>query len=186
MRMAEKQGFEAPLREWRQTPDAIRQAVLEQGFSHKLNSFVQSFDSQVLAATSLLIPLMEFLPADDPRVEGTVRSTLDHLTADGLVYRYIGDDGLPGKEGAFVLCTFWLVDALVMSGQLDKAEGVLSGALEHASPLGLFAEEIDPETGDQLGNYPQAFSHIGLMSSALRLGWALATKRAAEAKEEGE
>lgn len=181
IRMAETVGFDAPLEEWKRTGAAIRRAILERGFSQTLNSFVQALDSEVLDATSLLIPVLGFLPPDDPRVRGTIEATLDHLTVDGLVYRYTGDDGLPGKEGAFVLCTFWLVDALVMSGQLGKAEELLLGILEHASPLGLFAEEIDPESGDQLGNYPQAFSHVGLMSSALRLGWALATKRAAQA-----
>ena len=181
IRMAETVGFDAPLEEWKRTGAAIRRAILERGFSQTLNSFVQALDSEVLDATSLLIPVLGFLPPDDPRVRGTIEATLDHLTVDGLVYRYTGDDGLPGKEGAFVLCTFWLVDALVMSGQLEKAEELLLGILEHASPLGLFAEEIDPESGDQLGNYPQAFSHVGLMSSALRLGWALATKRAAQA-----
>ena len=181
IRMAETMGFDAPLEEWKRTAAAIRRAILERGFSQTLNSFVQALDSEVLDATSLLIPVLGFLPPDDPRVRGTIEATLDHLTVDGLVYRYTGDDGLPGKEGAFVLCTFWLVDALVLSGQLGKAEELLLGILEHASPLGLFAEEIDPESGDQLGNYPQAFSHVGLMSSALRLGWALATKRAAQA-----
>ena len=181
IRMAETVGFDAPLEEWKRTAAAIRRAILERGFSQTLNSFVQALDSEVLDATSLLIPVLGLLPPDDPRVRGTIEATLDHLTVDGLVYRYTGDDGLPGKEGAFVLCTFWLVDALVLSGQLEKAEELLLGILEHASPLGLFAEEIDPESGDQLGNYPQAFSHIGLMSSALRLGWALATKRAAQA-----
>ena len=181
IRMAETMGFDAPLEEWKRTGAAIRRAILERGFSQTLNSFVQALDSEVLDATSLLIPVLGFLPPDDPRVRGTIEATLDHLTVDGLVYRYTGDDGLPGKEGAFVLCTFWLVDALVMSGQLGEAEELLLGILEHASPLGLFAEEIDPESGDQLGNYPQAFSHVGLMSSALRLGWALATKRAAQA-----
>lgn len=181
IRMAETVGFDAPLEEWKRTGAAIRRAILERGFSQTLNSFVQALDSEVLDATSLLIPVLGFLPPDDPRVRGTIEATLDHLTVDGLVYRYTGDDGLPGKEGAFVLCTFWLVDALVLSGQLGKAEELLLGILEHASPLGLFAEEIDPESGDQLGNYPQAFSHVGLMSSALRLGWALATKRAAQA-----
>jgi len=181
IRMAETVGFDAPLEEWKRTAAAIRRAILERGFSQTLNSFVQALDSEVLDATSLLIPVLGLLPPDDPRVRGTIEATLDHLTVDGLVYRYTGDDGLPGKEGAFVLCTFWLVDALVLSGQLGKAEELLLGILEHASPLGLFAEEIDPESGDQLGNYPQAFSHVGLMSSALRLGWALATKRAAQA-----
>jgi GH15 family glucan-1,4-alpha-glucosidase len=180
IKMAEKQGFDAPLRQWKETRKAIGQATLKRGFNQRLNSFVQSFDSDVLDATSLLIPVMGFLPPDDPRVQGTIDATLNHLTDNGLVYRYVGDDGLPGQEGTFVLCTFWLVDALVLAGQLDKAEELLLGILEHASPLGLLAEEIDPTSGDLLGNYPQAFSHIGLMNSALRLGWAVATKRAAK------
>lgn len=184
LKMAETQGFEAPLEEWKRSRAAVRKAILERGFNQRLNSFVQAFDSEVLDASSLLIPVLGFLPPDDPRVQGTIEATLQHLTVDGLVYRYVGDDGLPGKEGTFVLCTFWLVDALVLSGQLEKAEELLLGILEHASPLGLFAEQIDPGSGDQLGNYPQAFSHIGLMSSALRLGWALATKRAARAGKE--
>lgn len=180
IKMAEKQGFDAPLQQWKETRKAIRQAILKRGFNQRLNSFVQSFDSDVLDATSLLIPVMGFLPPDDPRVQGTIDATLNHLTDNALVYRYVGDDGLPGQEGTFVLCTFWLVDALVLAGQLDKAEELLLGILEHASPLGLLAEEIDPTSGNLLGNYPQAFSHIGLMNSALRLGWAVATKRAAK------
>ncbi|MCK4989855.1 MAG: glycoside hydrolase family 15 protein, partial [Bacteroidales bacterium] len=112
IRMAETMGFDAPLEEWKRTGAAIRRAILERGFSETLNSFVQALDSEVLDATSLLIPVLGFLPPDDPRVRGTIEATLDHLTVDGLVYRYTGDDGLPGKEGAFVLCTFWLVDAL--------------------------------------------------------------------------
>ena len=184
IKLADKYGFEAPLDDWKKTRQEIREAILKRGFNEKLNSFVQSFDSKVLDATSLLIPVMGFLPPDDPRVEGTLRATLEHLTSDGLVYRYLGDDGLPGQEGAFVLCTFWLVDALVLAGELQKAEELLLGLLDHISPLGLLAEELDPVSGQQLGNFPQAFSHIGLMNSALRLGWALAKQRAIEAREE--
>ena len=184
IKLADKYAFEAPLDDWKRTRQEIREAILERGFNEKLNSFVQSFDSKVLDATSLLIPVMGFLPPDDPRVEGTLRATLEHLTSDGLVYRYLGDDGLPGQEGAFVLCTFWLVDALVLAGELQKAEELLLGLLDHISPLGLLAEELDPVSGQQLGNFPQAFSHIGLMNSALRLGWALAKQRAIEAREE--
>jgi len=184
IKLADKYAFEAPLDDWKRTRQEIREAILERGFNEKLNSFVQSFESKVLDATSLLIPVMGFLPPDDPRVEGTLRATLEHLTSDGLVYRYLGDDGLPGQEGAFVLCTFWLVDALVLAGELQKAEELLLGLLDHISPLGLLAEELDPVSGQQLGNFPQAFSHIGLMNSALRLGWALAKQRAIEAREE--
>jgi GH15 family glucan-1,4-alpha-glucosidase len=176
MKIAEQRGFEAPVEKWRRTRKAIRQAILERGFSQKLNSFVQAFESEVLDATSLLIPVMGFLPPDDPRIQGTIEATLNDLTVNGLVYRYLGDDGLPGREGAFVLCTFWLADALTLSGQVDRAQELFLNILEYASPLGLFAEEIDPASGHQLGNYPQAFSHIGLMNSALRLGWAKGRK----------
>jgi GH15 family glucan-1,4-alpha-glucosidase len=183
--LAEKGGFEAPLQRWTGTREEIRQAILERGFNQKQNSFVQSFGSQALDATSLLIPVVGFLPPDDTQVQRTIEATLQHLTVNGLVHRYLGDDGLPGQEGAFVLCTFWLVDALILSGQVEKAEELFLNALHYISPLGLFAEEIDPESGHQLGNYPQALSHIGLMNSALRLGWARARKRAALSREEG-
>jgi GH15 family glucan-1,4-alpha-glucosidase len=184
--MAETQGLEAAsLEEWKKTREAVRQAILERGFSQKLNSFVQSYDSEVLDATSLLVPITGFLSSDDARVQGTIEATLKHLMADGLVYRYLGGDGLPGAEGTFVLCTFWLVDALTLSGQVEKAEELFSNVLNYISPLGLFAEEIDPALGQQLGNYPQAFSHIGLMKSAMRLGWAKLAKREDTNPEEG-
>ncbi len=93
-----------------------------------------------------------------------------------MVYRYEGEDGLPGKEGGFILCSFWLVDALVLSGRVEEAERTFTNLLGHISPLGLFSEEIDPDTGDLLGNFPQAFSHIGLINSALYLGRAKGRK----------
>jgi GH15 family glucan-1,4-alpha-glucosidase len=183
MQLAEQYGFHAPLEAWSKTRNDIRQAILERGFSEKLDSFVQSFDSEVLDATSLLVPILGFLPPDHPHVQGTIRATLDHLTSNGLVYRYLGDDGLLGQEGAFVLCTFWLVDALLMCGEFEQAEELFLEVLNHISPLGLLAEQIDPVSGQQLGNFPQAFSHIGLMNSALRLGWARAKQRARKAEE---
>jgi len=171
IKIAGLHGFEAPLDRWERTRREIREAILERGFNQGLNSFVQAFDSETLDATSLLIPMMGFLPFDDPRVQGTIDATLKHLMAgNGLVYRYKGEDGLPGEEGAFVLCTFWLVDALALSGRVEEAGEVFNGIMNHISPLGLFAEEVDPETGEQLGNFPQAFSHIGLVNSALYLG----------------
>ena len=117
-----------------------------------------------------MIPITGFLPPDDERVQNTIDAIIEELTTDeGFVYRYKRDDGLPGEEGAFVLCSFWLVDALALSGRLDEAEAIFESLLDHASPLGLLAEEIEPETGTHLGNFPQAFSHIGLINSAIYL-----------------
>lgn len=167
--LAEHEGFDAPFDRWEGTREEIRSTVIERGFDEKLNSFTQSFEDDALDATALLIPLTGFLPPDDDRIEGTISAVREHLATDeGLVYRY-EDDGLPGEEGAFVLCSFWLVDALTMAGRTDEAWEVFENVLEYASPLGLLAEEIDPETGELLGNFPQGFSHLGLLNSALYL-----------------
>ncbi len=168
--MVEAHHFEAPVSYWKKNRDMVREYILEDCFSKKQNSFVQSSGSEVLDATSLLIPVVEFLPCEDPRVQGTIEATLEELTTDGLVMRYNGEDGLAGGEGAFVLCTFWLVHALALSGRVLKAREIFLNVLEKASPLGLFAEEIEPVSGRQLGNFPQAFSHIGLINAALYMG----------------
>lgn len=180
IKIVKRNNFDAPLDKWERVHRKIRRAILDHGFSDERNSFVQSFDSTELDATSLLVPLLGFLPADDPRVLGTIDATLDELTENGFVRRYISDDGLPGKEGAFTLCTCWLVCALALAGRVDKAQDIFSGLLQHVSPLGLLAEEIDPETGKLLGNYPQAYSHIGLINTARYLGRALRTQNLAE------
>jgi len=113
-------------------------------------------------------PLSGFLPFDDPRVAATIDAVDDRLATDeGLVYRYDGIDGLPGGEGTFLLCSFWLVDALALTGRVETAEQRLERLIGYVSPVGLLAEEVDGDTGIQLGNYPQAFSHIGLLNSAL-------------------
>jgi GH15 family glucan-1,4-alpha-glucosidase len=167
--LAEQENFEAPLERWRDTRETIKETVLENGYDDELGSFTQAFGTQALDATGLLIPLTGFLPFDDPRVEGTIETIRDRLGAgDGLLYRYEEDD-LPGEEGAFVLCSFWLVDVLALSGRTDEAWEVFENVLSHTNSLGLLSEEIDPETGAFLGNYPQAFSHIGLINSALYL-----------------
>ena len=170
--IADEGDFEAPVEQWQETREEIKRTVLDQGFDEDLNSFVQSFDeTDTLDATGLLIPIVGFLPFDDSRVQGTIDAIDNRLvTDDGLVHRYDGDDGLPGEEGAFVLCSFWLIDALVLSGRTDEARERFENVLQYVSPLGLLAEEIDTETGTQLGNFPQAFSHIGLINSALYLG----------------
>ncbi len=178
IKIAESRGFNAPLDKWKETREEIKNAILQKGFNQKLNSFVQSFDSETLDATSFLIPLMGFLPFDDLRVQGTIDATTKQLmTKNGFVYRYQGDDGLPGKEGAFTLCSFWLINALTLSGRVEEAEKLFINISKYISPLGLLAEQIEPDTGQQLGNFPQAFSHIGLINSALYLGRAKGKKQ---------
>lgn len=171
VKIAEQGGRDAPLEAWRASMAEIQAAIIEHGYNSGLNSFTQSFDSPELDATALLIPILGFLPIDDPMVQGTIDAVMATLMSrEGLVSRYIGYDGLAGKEGAFILCTFWLVDVLALSGRVAEAERVFLGVLRYISPLGLYSEEIDIRTGELRGNYPQAFSHIGLMNSAIYLG----------------
>jgi GH15 family glucan-1,4-alpha-glucosidase len=175
LRIALRRGFAAPIARWRASRRAIREAILERGFNPRLNSFVQAFDDEeALDAANLLIPQLGFLPHRDPRVQGTIEATLRHLVSkDGLVYRYNTDDGVAGGEGAFVLCSFWLVNALALSGRVAEAEALFNRLIRYLSPLGLLAEQVDPTTGKQLGNFPQAFSHIGLINSVIYLEEAL-------------
>ncbi|MWG34202.1 glycoside hydrolase family 15 protein [Halomarina oriensis] len=156
---------------WVRTREEIHETVCERGFREEQNAFVRSFEAdEALDAACLRIPLVGFLPADDPRVQGTIDAIVDRLLVDdGLVQRYEGPDGLPGRDHAFVLCTFWLVDAMAAAGRRDAAATVLSDILDRGSSLGLFAEEIDPMNGEQLGNYPLAFAHAGLVNSVLGL-----------------
>jgi GH15 family glucan-1,4-alpha-glucosidase len=170
--LAEGFGLGGNVAEWRRARDKIRETVLEHGFNGELGAFVQSFDAAELDAANLRIPLLEFLPFDDPRVQGTIDRTLEHLTENGMVYRYLADDGLPGKEGTFGLCTFWLVDTLALSNRLDEAEEIFEKMLGHANHVGLFPEQLDAATGEFLGNFPQGFTHIGLINSALYLAYA--------------
>jgi GH15 family glucan-1,4-alpha-glucosidase len=161
----------APLERWRTCRDDVRRAILERGYSDRADSFVRTFDDEeALDAANLLVPIVGFLPADDARVRGTIDATIERLTTDdGLVRRYEDDDGLPHEASPFVVCSFWLVSALALSGRTDEARDRFEALLERASPLGLFAEGIDPESGAQRGNTPQAYSHIGLLNSALHL-----------------
>lgn len=171
IKIAQQNGFNAPFKRWRETEDNIHAFIVEKGFNKSLNSFVQSVGSEDVDASSLLIPIVGFLPFNDPRIQGTIDMVLKRLVIkDELVYRYFADDGLPGKEGAFALCTFWLINALALSGRIQEAEKIFTTFLKHVTPTGLLSEEIDPHTGNQLGNFPQAFSHIGLINSALYIG----------------
>jgi alpha,alpha-trehalase len=152
---------------WGQTRDQIRAAILTKGWSDRANAFTQSFGSDDLDASNLMLPLVGFLPADDPRVLATIEATVEHLTDDrGLVYRYRAHDGLEGEEGTFLLCTFWLAQALARAGQPARARTVFERAAAFVNDVGLLAEEVDPGNGELLGNFPQAFSHIGLVNAA--------------------
>jgi alpha,alpha-trehalase len=155
---------------WAEERDAIREAIEVQGWNETAGAFTQSFGSDALDASVLLLSLVGFLPGDDPRICATIDAIDTRLTdADGLVYRYRAHDGLEGEEGTFLLCTFWLAEALARAGQLDRARDVFERAARHVNDVGLLAEEIDPTTGAHLGNFPQAFSHIGLINAA----WAI-------------
>jgi len=155
---------------WKHTQNQIREAILTRGWSDRANAFGQSFGSDELDASNLMLPLVGFLPADDPRVLSTINATEERLTDErGLVYRYRSHDGLEGEEGTFLLCTFWLAQALARAGQTARARTVFERAVSFVNDVGLLAEEVDPVSGELLGNFPQAFSHIGLVNAA----WAI-------------
>lgn len=171
IKIAKLNGFEAPLDNWKKTQAEIKEAIIEKGFNKKIGSFVRSFGSEDIDATALLIPVMGFLPFTDPMVQSTINMVLKRLVSKyGLVNRYTGADGLPGGEGSFILCSFWLVNALSLSGRKEEAERHFMQVLKYISPLGLISEEVDPATGRLVGNFPQAFSHIGLINAAIHIG----------------
>jgi GH15 family glucan-1,4-alpha-glucosidase len=166
-----------PLDHWRELRDQIHRHVCQHGFNPKVGTFVQSYGSTALDASLLLIPLVGFLPASDPRVLATIEAIEQKLVVDGFVLRYDlekSDDGVAGDEATFLLCSFWLVDCLVMLGRRDDARRLFDRLLNVRNDLGLLAEEYDPTFRRQLGNFPQAFSHIGLVNSAVNLSRAIA------------
>ncbi|MBV9267919.1 MAG: glycoside hydrolase family 15 protein [Acidobacteriaceae bacterium] len=163
---------EGPLDRWIKLRSEIHDEVCRLGFSRDLNSFVQYFGSKELDASVLMMPLVGFLPADDPRMKGTIEAIEKNLIRDGFVARYnngSGVDGLPGNEGAFLACTFWLADNYVLQGRIDEAREVFERLLSIRNDVGLLAEEYDPKEHRQLGNFPQAFSHLSLVNSAHNL-----------------
>jgi GH15 family glucan-1,4-alpha-glucosidase len=167
----------APLDHWRGLRDKIHKDVCQHGFNPAVGTFVQSYGSTALDAGLLLIPLVGFLPASDRRVVATVEAIERKLVVDGFVLRYDlkkSDDGLAGDEATFLFCSFWLVDCLVMIGRRDDAQRLFNRLLNVRNDLGLLAEEYDPISRRQLGNFPQAFSHIGLVNSAVNLSRAIA------------
>jgi GH15 family glucan-1,4-alpha-glucosidase len=166
---AETHGFDAPLDIWRDNRAAVRAEILERGFNNSLNSFTQTYDSDQLDASLLLIPRTGFLDAADPKVVGTVAAIEKHLVVDGLVQRYNTEesrDGLPPGEGVFLACSFWLADNFAFQGRMDEARALFTRLLSLANDLGLMAEEYSPELKRQLGNFPQAFTHIAVVNTA--------------------
>lgn len=169
--MAEELGLEGDVAHWREQRDTLRAEIMERGWSEAKRSFVQAYDSEALDAAALAIPMVRFLPWEDQRVRSTVQAIARELTtADGeLVYRYRSPDGLEGEEGAFSICTFWLAHALACIGERERADSIMRRMLRHANHLGLFSEEIDPATGEFLGNFPQGLTHIALINCAVAM-----------------
>ena len=174
-------GWEGPVDHWRRLRDEIHAEVCSKGFDADRNTFTQYYGSKQLDASVLLIPAVGFLPATDPRVQGTIDAIQRELTQDGFVYRYQADDtdedvdGLPGKEGVFLPCSFWLVDALAMGGRLPEARSLYEKLLGLRNDLGLISEEYDVDRGRMVGNFPQAFTHLAMVDSAHRLDDALSS-----------
>src|SRR3954469_24832744 len=171
VKLAPKLGSYAKPDEWAGERDRIRDAILERGWSSKRQAYAQAFDSDELDAAALLMPIVGFLPSTDPRMRSTIEAIARSLTQDGLVLRYrnqegLNADGLTGEEGTFALCSFWLVSCLARAGELERAEALFEQLTGYASDLGLLAEEVETANGELLGNYPQAFSHIGLIVAA--------------------
>jgi GH15 family glucan-1,4-alpha-glucosidase len=180
IRSAETFGLDGPIERWRGVRDAIHAQVCEQGWDAKQNSFVQSYGATALDASLLLLPIIGFLPADDPRAIGTVAAIERELLRDGLVMRYDtgeGVDGLPPGEGAFLACSFWLADNYVLQGRLDEARTLFERLLSIRNDVGLLAEEYDSADKRQLGNFPQAFSHLALINTAHNLMNAYAARQ---------
>jgi GH15 family glucan-1,4-alpha-glucosidase len=187
IRDVEEHGFEAPIERWRAERAAVRAEIFARGFNTKLNSFTQVFDSDELDASLLLIPHVHFLDAHDPRMIGTVEAIQKGLVVNGLVRRYDtheSDDGLPPGEGVFLACSFWLVDNLAFQGRLDEATKLFRRLMDIANDLGLIAEEYSPELKRQLGNFPQAFTHVALVNTAFVIADAHKGQRGARRVEE--
>jgi len=172
IRAAEQYGLPGPVPRWREVRARIHDDVCRRAWRPKLNHFAQSYGSDDLDASLLLIPMTGFLPCSDPRVKSTIEAIQRELTIDGFVQRYRTRralDGLPPGEGVFLACSFWLADALCLLGRRDEARKLFERLLELANDVGLLAEEYDPASGRLLGNFPQAFSHVALVNTALNL-----------------
>jgi GH15 family glucan-1,4-alpha-glucosidase len=175
LRLADKRSFPAEREHWQRTRDAIYEEIMAKGWNPARRAFVQAYGSQALDASVLLMPLVFFLSPTDPRMLSTLEAIQRELVSDSLVHRYdqrLVPDGLQGEEGTFSICTFWLVEALTRAGRLEEARLMFDKMLGYANHLGLYAEQIGPH-GEALGNFPQAFTHLSLISAAYNLDRAL-------------
>ena len=170
VQLADQLGVDddARVARWAEHRDEIRAAILEQGWSDAAGAYTQAFGRDDLDASVLMMAIVGFLPTADPRMRATIEAIADRLTDEhGFVYRYLNDDGLPGGEGTFGICTFWLAICLARAGEVDRARALFERMAGCANDVGLLSEEVDPATGELLGNFPQAFTHIGLIHAAL-------------------
>jgi GH15 family glucan-1,4-alpha-glucosidase len=184
---AEQEGLDAPIERWRHARDLIHAQVCKKGFDAANNTFVQSYGSQFLDASLLLIPQVGFLPVDDPRVLGTIAAIEKRLMSHGFVMRYstaTNVDALPAGEGAFLACSFWLADCYLLTGRRAQAEALFEKLLALGNDVGLFAEEYDPRAKRMLGNFPQALTHMALVNTARLLSMPAAKVRRASARGE--
>jgi GH15 family glucan-1,4-alpha-glucosidase len=168
----ERYGFEGPVDRWRQVRDAIHDQVCARGYNSEVGAFTQAYGSKELDASLLRVPLVGFLPVDDPRVVSTVEAVQRHLVVDGFVARYdtsSGVDGLPGGEGAFLPCTLWLVSCLALLGRVGEAREIFDRVVSVANDVGLLSEDYDTGRRRLVGNFPQAFSHVALVNAARHL-----------------
>jgi GH15 family glucan-1,4-alpha-glucosidase len=170
-RLAERTNMDVPADDWKREAEEIRADVLERAWDPEVGAFTQAYGYPDLDASVLVMPTVGFIAADDPRFQQTIETVLRELAAGPfpLLYRYHNDDGVGGPEGAFLLPSFWLVEALALGGDTERARAALAALQEHASPLGLYSEEVHPETLNLLGNFPQGFSHLGMINAVLRL-----------------
>lgn len=181
VKFCEKFDLQGPVDKWRRLRDAVHAEILERGFDAERGAFVQAYGSKALDSALLLLPLFGFLPADDPRVVSTTSAIQRELSKDGLILRYDpdqSDDGLSCEEGAFLACSFWLADNLMLQGRRDDAEVLFKRLLSLRNDVGLLAEQYDVENSAMAGNFPQAFSHFAMIDTALNLA-----RREGSAKE---
>ena len=170
IKLSEVYGYEGNRALWKAEKNEIYKEVMEKGYNREIGAFTQRFNSEDLDASVLLLPVVGFIAGDDPKMLSTIDSIEKTLVdKNGLMRRYLSSDGFPGVEGAFLLASFWLVDAYVYAGKRDKAVKLFERLLSYKNHVGLYSEEIDPKTKAFLGNFPQAYTHIGLINTALLL-----------------
>src|SRR5438094_94578 len=169
IKMARELGYDEDWQRWEPVRKKIKSHILSEGWSEKKKAFAMVFGGEDLDAANLLMPLVGFLPAKDPKMSATIQRIREELSEEDLIYRYKVDDGQLGKEGTFTVCSFWMVDCLTRLGKLREAEGLLHQLTQRRNHLGLYSEEIDPKTGEALGNFPQAYTHMGLITASVHL-----------------